>query len=399
MAVDPQVHRQDAVRHGTGGGHGPVAAGTPGLGRRAGLLMQYAGAALSLALIGGVGVWGYKLLVRDVTGIPVVRAMEGPMRAAPENPGGEVAANTGLAVNAVAAVGQAAPPEDRLVLAPPPPELLPEDLAPVDGPAAEGAPLPEDGSVSAAMTDAAGLPVDPAAASGPAEALPGALDAALAGAAPAPGDPSLAGHAAGAGAGAEAPGSVPAPESALAEAPAAPLASDAEPAPLNDAQILALADQIAAGLGASVVPDPATLPEEDLAQAGPGQSLRPVLRPTARFAATVTTATPAIAADVVAARTPPAPARVTTDPIPVGTSLVQLGAFDSAEIAGQEWERLSGRFAAFMAGKQRVIQEATSGGRQFYRLRAMGFADLGDARRFCSALVAEDAACIPVVVR
>jgi hypothetical protein len=29
----------------------------------------------------------------------------------------------------------------------------------------------------------------------------------------------------------------------------------------------------------------------------------------------------------------------------------------------------------------------------------MGFADLGEARRFCSALVAERADCIPVVTR
>ncbi len=52
-----------------------------------------------------------------------------------------------------------------------------------------------------------------------------------------------------------------------------------------------------------------------------------------------------------------------------------------------------------MNGKDRLIQRAESGGRTFYRLRAMGFDDLADARRFCSALVAEEAACIPVVVR
>ena len=49
--------------------------------------------------------------------------------------------------------------------------------------------------------------------------------------------------------------------------------------------------------------------------------------------------------------------------------------------------------------KRRVIEKATSGGRTFYRLRAEGFADLPDARRFCAALVAEKADCIPVVTR
>jgi hypothetical protein len=56
-------------------------------------------------------------------------------------------------------------------------------------------------------------------------------------------------------------------------------------------------------------------------------------------------------------------------------------------------------FSVFLVGLSRVVQKATSGGRVFYRLRAMGFADLSDARRFCSALVAEGADCIPVVTR
>jgi hypothetical protein len=78
---------------------------------------------------------------------------------------------------------------------------------------------------------------------------------------------------------------------------------------------------------------------------------------------------------------------------------VQLGAFDSDEVARSEWGRLSSRFNDYLAGKKRVIQRAESGGRVFYRLRAMGFSDLADARRFCSALVAENADCIPVVTR
>ena len=40
-------------------------------------LTNFAGAAVSLALIAGVSVWGYKLVMRDVSGIPVVRAAEG----------------------------------------------------------------------------------------------------------------------------------------------------------------------------------------------------------------------------------------------------------------------------------------------------------------------------------
>jgi len=91
-------------------------------------LVNFAGAAFSLALILGVGLWGYKLIVRDVSGIPVVRAIEGDMRVLPENPGGGVAVHTGLSVNEVAAVGEAGGPEDRLVLAPRTAGLAQEDL-------------------------------------------------------------------------------------------------------------------------------------------------------------------------------------------------------------------------------------------------------------------------------
>ena len=50
--------------------------------------LNWVGAILSLGLIAGLGYWAYQLVVRDVTGVPVVRAMEGPMRIAPEDPGG-----------------------------------------------------------------------------------------------------------------------------------------------------------------------------------------------------------------------------------------------------------------------------------------------------------------------
>ena len=67
--------------------------------------INLAGGLTSLALVVGLGVWGYKLAVRDVNGVPVIQALDGPMRISPADPGGEVADNQGLAVNTVAAVG------------------------------------------------------------------------------------------------------------------------------------------------------------------------------------------------------------------------------------------------------------------------------------------------------
>ncbi|MBD0864895.1 MAG: SPOR domain-containing protein, partial [Rhodobacteraceae bacterium] len=84
-------------------------------------------AAVSLLLIIGVGVWSYKLIMRDVRGIPIVRAVEGPMRVQPEHPGGQPVDHQGLAVNEVVAQGTVAVPADRLILAPRPVLLLDED--------------------------------------------------------------------------------------------------------------------------------------------------------------------------------------------------------------------------------------------------------------------------------
>ena len=92
-------------------------------------------------------------------------------------------------------------------------------------------------------------------------------------------------------------------------------------------------------------------------------------------------------------------AEVDVASLPAGTRLVQLGAFDNEDQARGEWDRLAARFGDLMVGKSRVVQSAQSGGRTFYRLRAHGFDGEDDARRFCSALVAENAECIPVALR
>jgi hypothetical protein len=83
--------------------------------------------------------------------------------------------------------------------------------------------------------------------------------------------------------------------------------------------------------------------------------------------------------------------------IPPGTRLVQLGAYGSEDVAKAEWANAMANFGDYMVGKERVVQQAETGGRIFWRLRALGFEDLSDARRFCAVLVSDGANCIPVV--
>lgn len=287
------------------------AGGEPAAGNAFGVLFNWVGALMSVLLIVGLASWGYRLAMRDVTGVPVVRALAGPMRIAPDDPGGERAAHQGLAVNSVAEAGGAAGPTDRLILAPAPLDLAADDL----------------------------------------------------------------------------------PRARLAELDALPEPGD--DTELNESDLLALAD----GLTEGVTPLSATIapptPSAGIIPASVrGVSSSPFPRP--RPGGDLTAA--AVAGSVIASITPDA-VDVNPDDLPVGTRLVQFGAFDTPEDAVAEWAKLDAKFTDFLAEKKRVIQRAVSGGKTFYRLRAVGFEDINDARRFCSALLAERQACIPVVTR
>lgn len=123
-------------------------------------------------------------------------------------------------------------------------------------------------------------------------------------------------------------------------------------------------------------------------------------RPKARPATTATAASGANAG-AATSKAVAVTASIEVDPatIPAGTRLVQFGAFDSLDEARAEWMRLQGQFGELMADKGLVLQPAESGGRTFYRLRAHGFEDEADARRFCTTFVAKATICIPVPQR
>lgn len=278
--------------------------------------VNMAGAAVSLLLLVGLGWWGYRLAVRDMSGVPVIRALEGPARIAPEDPGGELAEHTGFSVNEVAADGIAAPAAEQLHLAPAPVGLSEEDVTMGRLEGATARPGVPHGRVD---------PVDPDALRGktPREPLPDEAP-----------EPLLAG-----------PGDI-------------------------------------AGIDAAVAMAIQSIPES---VPGVKRSPRPPVKPGAMLIPTL--------ADLPKFRD------VDAASLAAGTRLVQLGAFDTEAGARDEWNRIALEYGPLMNGKGRVIQQAESGGKIFYRLRAEGFADLADARRFCAAIVRPDMRCIPVQVR
>lgn len=321
--------------------------GGPGGGM--GRVVHGVGALVSLALIAGLGVWGYQLAMRDVTGVPVVRALEGPMRIQPEDPGGVAAAHQGLAVNTVAAEGQAEGPAAQVALAPAPVALEEEDQPthPVE-------------AISAASMAEADEMVAPEPQAEP-EPQVASLETEE-------GD-----------------------EVAAALAMASALASGAQPLSGEESD-LEMSDEAEAALATNTLEViPASVP-------GVARSPRPAMRPddiVARAAASPVE----LALASASAATQSSVREIAATEIAAGTRLVQLGAYDSEEVARAEWEKVSLRFPEMLEGKNRVIEMAQSGGKTFYRLRAEGFSDLSDARRFCAALMAGQAACIPVVTR
>lgn len=109
-----------------------------------------AGALSALALVGAFGWWCWDLAVRDLSGVPVVRALEGPARVAPDEPGGAVASHQGLAINAVQADADEHRP-DRVVLAPRAAGIAPDDAA-RPTPTAARAPVAEPAPAGATVT-------------------------------------------------------------------------------------------------------------------------------------------------------------------------------------------------------------------------------------------------------
>ena len=302
--------------------------------------LNWAGAFLSVVLIAGLATWGWKLWVRDVSGVPVVRALEGPMRVMPAEPGGLASEYQGLSVNRIAEERVEESMADRVVLAPQPSVLNEdEDLA-----MADLQPLVEPG------------------------ALPG-TEAVVARAAP------------------EIVEIAETPEFVAAEsetvAPESEAVTVIEDEPAQSGTDLAVA--LALGLAEEDPEAEAAVLTVAAADNVPVVTPRPAIRPENLQAVSYRPALEGGTNEIDPAT------------IPSGTRLVQLGAFGSADVARAEWEKTTAQFGNYMAGKERVIQEAQTGGRTFWRLRAMGFEDLADARRFCSVLVSDGANCIPVV--
>ena len=281
------------------------------------MIFYWIGAVLSLSLLAGAIGWSYKLVVRDINQIPIVRAQLGPLRVAPDNPGGLTAANQGLSVTQLA-VNEKPLLSDEINLAPAA-EILNEEtsaslLREVDklNQIEETYEIKEINAENTISLDGSS----------------GAMNAETA---------------------------------SKTESLVAQVAFSQKKVEIENAVSLALS--ITSEFDPSLT------------------SLRPKTRPRSVQQNR----------ELIVSKEP-------MSKLPIGSAIVQLGAFDSKSLAESEWRRFEKLLGSILAPKQMIIQKAESGGKIFYRLRASGFNDISDARQFCTA-ISDKVACIPVVTR
>lgn len=285
------------------------------------VVFYWVGAALSLSLLTGAIGWSYQLIVRDINQIPIVRAQLGPLRVAPDDPGGLTAANQGLSVTQLA-VNERPLLSDEIFLAPAAEVLSEENVA---------LQISEENSSITNKEKFDTLEVS----------TENSLDLKI-----------------------------------LPEQNATGLASNNE-AVLSTAAFspkkLEIENAVSLALSLTNEVDSSF------------NSLRPKIRPVVLNQIQTDNIAQSATNELV----------VTA---PIGSAVVQLGAFESKSLAQIEWQRLEALLGSVLTSKNMMVQKAESGGRVFYRLRAFGFDDLSDARQFCSA-VNDKVACIPVVTR
>lgn len=285
------------------------------------MIFYWTGAALSFFLLAGAIGWSYQLIVRDINQIPIVRAQLGPLRVAPDDPGGLTAANQGLSVTQLA-VNEKPLLSNEIHLAPAAEILNAEHLALQVTEDVKS--NPDDGTFEIKEVNAEN-----------------SINLT------------------------EVSNEIEVNTSSKKEVVLSKVAFSQKKIEIENAVSLAL----------SITDD----------SVNSLTLLRPKIRPMISRRNNKTTGDQVVNIEPISN-------------LPIGSAVVQLGAFENKNLAKVEWQRFEKLLGSILFSKKMIVQKAESGGKIFYRLRASGFDDISDARQFCSA-ISDRVACIPVVTR
>jgi len=419
---DPEFGDEAPMATDTGGSGGGGAGAQPeDKERRFGPWLTGLGAVASLALIVGVSIWTYKLGQRDAREVPVVAALEGPARVAPETAGGLQVAHQGHSVNtvlegrgveAVASAVTVAPTDDDLTAEDAPaselkalaatrlPKARPEGEADAQGEEALAGgqvltPLMPNGSVVPSSETNAEAVVEPQAI----EVLAPQTEIA------AVETPTALGETGGqivmpndetAAARPEVE-AIAAPEDVTETAQTGAADVSVQPAEL---EVAALGPLPPLGEGSAYAPAVMKLPEarpSDL-----NVAMANAVNAALETVLAESTATP----DIVKPEPAEAPVQVAdvqaaldTIPLPEGTRMIQIGAYGSEAVARQQWDSLSSQHDDLLGSKEHYVQRTNNSGKVFYRLRVAGYESKRETQDACAALSARGLPCITVTLR
>ena len=79
--------------------------------------------------------------------------------------------------------------------------------------------------------------------------------------------------------------------------------------------------------------------------------------------------------------------------VSAGTATVRLGTFSTRDAALNEWSRIAAGIPGGAASRTRIVERASIAGQAVHRLKASGFASLGEAQRFCASIAVRNADC------
>ena len=98
-----------------------------------GIFLKGIASLISLCLICGLLYWGYNLSFKTIIEMPIIKSHSGPLKALPEDPGGNLASHLGFSVNSVQESGHVEGPSSKIVLAPPAVGVQDSDLHSLTG--------------------------------------------------------------------------------------------------------------------------------------------------------------------------------------------------------------------------------------------------------------------------
>lgn len=323
-----------------------------------GRLSTLAGAAVGLALIAGGGFWAFSVGTRDAEEIPLIRAAETAVKERPADPGGVSARHQEITAFEVAESAPAAPVV--AALAPQPPSPAEEDLP--MGQLAGAA--PQVGPVVAGISPAA----DPL----PAPAAP----------LPAPGAEGLAPEAGS--------GPVGAQVAAITriEEPLPPEPDEFELPPRAESLIQSEVELLSTRRPARIIPNLA----EPVPPRGEGSEQAPAVAPV--FATRPRDLDVRIAAAGAQAQSAVLELARRAEQSKIQ---IQLGAYPERATIEEEWRRLSRANSDVLSGRALAVQQTTSGGVTYYRLRVGPFRDGHEANTVCQALKARGHDCLVAI--